>query len=242
MGGESEEAEGRGRWTALAVHLYTASGVVWAALAAMAIAEADYREAFLWLIVALVVDSTDGTLARRFKVRERWPGIDGRRLDDLVDYLNYTFLPLVLIAHGGWVTEPRIVWVAVAGVASLFGFANARAKEEREGFFLGFPSYWNIFALYVFLLGPHPLEVTVLMILLSVLTVLPVRFLYPSHSARWSRFFTWGGVVWAGLVTWLLLVLPDSHPHLVAVSAFYPASYCVLSFLEHVRSRKTREA
>jgi phosphatidylcholine synthase len=212
---------------------------VWAALTALSIAAGDYRKAFLWMMVALVVDSTDGTLARRFRVKEMWPEIDGRRLDDLVDYLNYTFLPLFMIAHAGWVTEPRVLWIGLAGVASLFGFANLGAKEDAAGFFLGFPSYWNVFALYLFLLGLGPWMATGLMVLLSLLTVLPLRFLYPSHSARWSRFFTWGGLIWTGLVTWILLSHPVTYPRLVLLSVLYPAAYCLLSFLEDLRSRRS---
>src|SRR5215470_11741560 len=62
------------------VHFYTALGLV--AGAGMAV---------------LIVEGTDGTLARAVKIREVLPGFDGRRLDDIVDFLNYTFLPLFLI-------------------------------------------------------------------------------------------------------------------------------------------------
>jgi phosphatidylcholine synthase len=222
----------------LAVHLYTASGAVWAALTALAIFRGDYRMAFLWMLTALVVDSTDGSLARRFRVKERWPGIDGRKLDDIVDYLNYTFLPLILIVHAEWVLEPRLLWIGLAAVASLFGFANVGAKEEDAGFFLGFPSYWNVFALYLFLLSPDPMTATAWALFLTVLTIVPLRFLYPSHSSRWNRFFTWGGLIWTVLVAWILLELPESHPEVAWISVTYPAAYCLLSFVEDIRARR----
>ncbi len=223
---------------ALSVHLYTASGAVWAALTALAISRSDYRMAFIWMLAALVVDSTDGTLARRFRVKVMWPSIDGRKLDDIVDYLNYTFLPLILIAHAGWVEEPRVLWIGLAAVASLFGFANVGAKEEDEGFFLGFPSYWNVFALYLFLLSPDPVTATAWTLFLTALTIAPLRFLYPSHSSRWNRFFTWGGLIWTAMAAWILLEQPESHPVLVWISALYPAAYCLLSFVEDFRTRR----
>ena len=52
-----------------AVHLYTASGAVLALLIVLAAIDGN-AVAALWLgLVALVIDGTDGMLARRFKVR-----------------------------------------------------------------------------------------------------------------------------------------------------------------------------
>ena len=70
------------------VHLYTASGIVLAFLAARSIIDFDYRTAFFWLWLQVVVDATDGLLARRFRVRERIPWFDGAKLDDIADYLT----------------------------------------------------------------------------------------------------------------------------------------------------------
>ena len=47
------------------VHLYTASGAVCAFLALNRIFYDRYRDAFFWLAFALVIDATDGLLARR---------------------------------------------------------------------------------------------------------------------------------------------------------------------------------
>ena len=138
---------------AVLVHLYTASGVLLALVAAMELCgpAPDPRRIFLALTAAVVIDATDGTLARRWEVKRVLPGINGRTIDDIVDYLTYTFLPLLLIWRMGWVPAPGAVWIAPAMVASLFGFANTGAKDEGEGFFLGFPSYWNVVAFYAVL-------------------------------------------------------------------------------------------
>ena len=82
---------------AYAVHLYTAMGLLCGALIAADIVQQNYRRAFLWMIVAVLIDATDGTFARKFRVKEVVPHIDGRKLDDIVDYVNYTFLPLLMI-------------------------------------------------------------------------------------------------------------------------------------------------
>src|SRR4051812_9416700 len=85
------------RLAAWAVHAYTASGAVLALLMVHFAYQGD-TERVLWLsLVAMVVDGTDGFLARRFRVKEVVPQIDGALLDNLVDYLTYAFAPMVLL-------------------------------------------------------------------------------------------------------------------------------------------------
>ena len=54
---------------AILVHLYTASGVLMAFFAAMELCAPapDPRRVFLALAAAVVIDATDGTLARRWR-------------------------------------------------------------------------------------------------------------------------------------------------------------------------------
>src|ERR671911_730004 len=142
------------RIAAALVHVYTASGVLLALAATIEICSAapDPRLVFLLLAAAVLVDATDGPLARRAEVKRWLPSIQGRTIDDIVDYLTYTFVPLLLVWRMGWVPEPAWVWILPALVASLFGFANTGIKDEAGGFFLGFPSYWNVVAFYAGLL------------------------------------------------------------------------------------------
>src|SRR5690242_5590893 len=67
--------------SAFAVHLYTASGAVLAFLIVLAAVRGDVLQA-LWLgLLALLIDGTDGWLARRVQVSRVLPWFDGRRLD-----------------------------------------------------------------------------------------------------------------------------------------------------------------
>ena len=68
------------RALAMSVHLLTASGALWALLTLDAIISGDYRMAFLWMFVAMFVDSVDGPLARKVDVKRHAPHIDGARL------------------------------------------------------------------------------------------------------------------------------------------------------------------
>jgi phosphatidylcholine synthase len=219
---------------AILVHLYTASGVLLAFFAAMELCAPapDPRRIFLALAAAVVIDATDGTLARRWEVKRVLPAIDGRIIDDIVDYLTYTFLPLLLIWRMGWVPAPGAVWIAPAMVASLFGFANTGAKDEGGGFFLGFPSYWNVVAFYAGffqrLYGPG--VNAAILLGLAVLTVLPVRFLYPNLAPRpWRVPVVAGAILWLGAMLWLLQDYPTAPARLVWLSLLYPAFYVGLS-------------
>jgi phosphatidylcholine synthase len=219
---------------AVLVHLYTASGVLFAMYVAMELTAPapDPRRMFLALAVAVVIDATDGTLARRWQVKRVLPAIDGRTIDDIVDYLTYVFLPLLLIWRMGWVPAPGWVWIAPALIASLFGFANTGAKDETGGFFLGFPSYWNVVAFYAgFVDRLYGLWVNgALLLLLALLTVLPVRFLYPNLAPRpWRGPVLAGAIVWLGAMLWLLRDYPGAPAALVWASLLYPAFYVGLS-------------
>ena len=222
------------RARAYAVHLYTASGVVIAFLAAAEICGAtpDPRWVFLLLTGAVLVDATDGPLARRWEVKRWVPSIDGRTIDDIVDYLTFTFLPLLLMWRMEWLPQPAAVWVLPALMASLFGFANSEAKDEGGGFFLGFPSYWNVVAFYAglwhHLYGPWVNAAVVLA--LAVLTVLPVRFLYPNLAPPpWRVPLLVGASGWVAVLLLMLRNYPRAPVWLVWLSLAYPAFYPALS-------------
>jgi phosphatidylcholine synthase len=232
---------------AYAVHLFTASGVVMAFLATAEVCAPlpDPRVVFGFLALQVLIDALDGPLARWFHVKVVLPQISGRTIDDLVDYLTYTFVPLLLVWRMGWVPEPAAAWVAPAMVASLFGFANAGAKDEADGFFLGFPSYWNIVAVYVGLwhaaVGPWP--GAILIAALTVLTVLPVRFIYPNLAPRpWRVPVLVGAAAWAGVMVWMVVRYPHVPSWVTAASLIYPAFYAGLSVWLDVRGRRARRS
>ena len=224
------------------VHLLTASGALAAfqATAEICAPGTDPRRVFLWLGLAVIIDAADGPLARRWRVKQTVPHIDGRTIDDIVDYLTFTFIPLLLLWRMGWVPEPAAAWIAPALVTSLLGFANMGAKQESAGFFLGFPSYWNVYAFYAGIAhawwGPWLPGLGVLAF--SALTVLPVRFVYPNLAPRpWRVPVIAGALVWTVLLALLLPAYPRPGAALVAASLVYPVFYFALSAHLDRRSR-----
>ena len=229
---------------AWSVHLYTAMGLVASAMIAALIVQGDpaaFRWAFVLMVVATIIDATDGTFARRFKVKEVTPGFDGRRLDDLVDFLTYTCLPLFLVWRAGILPEAWAGWLVVPLLASAYGFCQVSIKTD-DGFFLGFPSYWNLVAFYLYMLQPAPEVSLGLLLGLSFLTFVPLRYLYPSQPGRLNRISVLLGLPWIVLLGAILWMLSPSGPTteglvygLTLVSLFYPVYYMTASWVVSAR-------
>ena len=224
---------------ALCVHLYTAAGLLAGLMTLHFIIRDDYKLAFYWMFVAVVIDATDGTFARAVDVKRHVPWIDGRKLDDIVDFLNYTFVPIVMVWHADWLPAPAWLYCAFPLVASAFAFVHESAKQEERGFFQGFPSYWNIVVFYVALLQDkmNSIAIAGLLVFLSLLSVMPVGFVYPNRAPRWKLFFLGGAGIWAGILLAIVGAYPDVPMLWVVVSLIYPALYVVLSLYLDWRDR-----
>ncbi len=219
------------RLAARSVHVYTAIGAV-LALLMVHLSYAGRVEAVLWLfLVAMVVDGTDGMLARRLRVKELAPEIDGALLDNMVDYLTYVFAPVVLLWSIGRLPDGAwgAVVAAVPVLASCYQFTRTDAKGVDEHYFLGFPSYWNVAAFYVVVLGLGVTATTVLLLVLSVLVFVPVRYVYPSRTELlWTLNMALASL-WLLAYAAITAQLPDPPPWLLALSLGYLAYYLGLS-------------
>jgi phosphatidylcholine synthase len=218
------------------VHLYTASGFVLAFLATLATIDHDYRRAFLFLWLQVLVDATDGWLARHQRVAERAPWFSGGKLDDLVDYQCYVLVPALMVWRGPLVPETWATPIACAMlVASGFGFSRLDAKTA-DHFFTGFPSYWNIVVLYLFELGWTAWTNALILLAFTALVFVPIRFLYPSRTPVWPILMNGLGAVWGAAILAIAWCHPDAPRWLVAASLAYPGLYFGLSlWLEYGR-------
>jgi phosphatidylcholine synthase len=224
------------------VHLYTALGLVAAAGMAVLIVrggEEAFRAALGLMILATLIDSTDGWLARRARVKEFAPGFDGRRLDDLIDFQTYTSLPLLLIWRAGILTGGQAWWLLLPLLASAYGFSQVNAKTD-DGFFLGFPSYWNIVAFYLYLLRPPVWISLALIITLSLLTFVPWRYLYPSQRAPFSRLTNLLAIVWVASLLLILARVPDDSRWLILLSLAFPIYYMLMSWALTFHRRRAK--
>lgn len=216
------------------VHGYTALGLVCAGGIAVAIYEGtptSFAWAFLIMLIATLIDATDGTMARAIHIKEVLPHFDGRRLDDLIDFQTYTSLPLLLIWRADLLPPEWQPWLLAPLVASAYGFCQITAKTD-DGYFLGFPSYWNIVAFYLYLLHPPAWLTLTLILFFAVMTFVPARYLYPTHRGRLNRWTNLLGAVWTVLLGWILWHMLTGAPTetLTWVSLFFPAFYLGVSW------------
>lgn len=152
--------------------------------------------------LAVFIDSVDGSLARLWQVQRFAPQLDGRRLDDMVDYFTWVIVPVLALAY--WKLLPPGLW-AMPLLCSALGMAHQEAKTEDD-YFLGFPSLWNIVALYLWLWNLPPALNGAIVFTLSLAVLLPIRFIYPSKTRSFKKLnllvmTLWGVLVVLGLAS-----------------------------------------
>mgnify|MGYP003575442787 CR=1 FL=1 len=222
-------------WPAWCVHAYTASGAIMGLAGVLAVTAGDYREAFGWMFAATLVDGTDGVLARRARVKERTPTFDGARLDDIVDYLTFVFLPAFLLVHAGLLPGAAAVAVASAMLlSSAYGFASLDAKTS-DHYFTGFPSYWNIVALYVAVLGLAPWINAALVLGFAAMVFVRIGYVYPTPTPALRRTTLALMAAWGVMLLLIIWWMPQPPRLLVLASLVFPVYYTALSFALHAR-------
>jgi phosphatidylcholine synthase len=219
------------------VHLYTASSAVLGVWALYATFAHEWRLAMYLLMLTMVIDSTDGALARTARVRERIPWFDGRRLDDICDFFTYVLVPACFLIEAELLPHPA--WAAVPVVASCYGFSQDDAKTE-DHFFLGWPSYWNVVAMYLHLFGVAPALGLWIVLFFSAAVFAPLRYIYPSRTRQLRPLSLAVLGAWTVGFSWLA-VRPDPEPAWLWLSLLVgPGYYIGLSLLLNVP--RVREA
>ena len=231
------------RLKALGVHLFTATGAIWAVLALLAAVDGDWSTMFVWLIVAMVVDGIDGPLARRYRVKDNWPTYDGVAMDLMVDYITWIFIPaFALFKSGllpgwtGWVCTIAIVF------GSILYMADTRMKT-KDNSFAGFPACWNMLVLVLFALKPSYWVILALVIALTVAMFLPVKFIHPVRTERWQALSLPMMGAWVVFALWAIGV--DFHPQSWALWGLVVSSVWLLlagPLQQAIPSRKRQRA
>lgn len=201
-------------------------------MAILATADGDLRAAMGWLILALVIDGVDGTLARRARVKEVLPHVSGRDIDYVIDFAGYAIVPTYMLytAHlcGDW--DLPIAFAVLLTSAIYYGKGGMVSEDQ---YFVGFPVMWNLVAFYLIFVAHLTAAWNIGIILaLCLLHFIPIKFAYPSRTRKWR----WGSIsvtlvgVTAGLV--LLYCYPREYWALRAIvlgALFYFAVFAVLA-------------
>ena len=200
------------RIAALSVHLFTASGAVFAMLSMLAAANHQWSLMFLWLVVAFAVDGIDGPLARKFNVKNYASRFDGVLLDLIIDYLTYVFIPAFALFESGllpgwtgWVT------IIIITFASAMYFCDGNMKTKDNSFH-GFPGCWNMVALVMFAIQPNFWIILSLVTTLAIAMFLPLKFIHPVRTERWRHASLPITLLWISFAGWSAWVDFSSDP------------------------------
>ncbi|PRY79532.1 phosphatidylcholine synthase [Yoonia maritima] len=202
------------RSKALAVHLLTATGAVFAMLAMLAAVDEKWNMMFLWLVIAFFVDGIDGPLARRYDVKTNAPIFDGVLLDLIIDYLTYVFVPAYALFKSG-LLPGWTGWFAIIIITftSAMYFADTRMKT-KDNSFSGFPGCWNMLVLVIFALAPNFWVSLFLVASLAVAMFLPLKFVHPVRTERWRGVTLPMALAWTFFAGWAAWV--NFHPESLA--------------------------
>ncbi|HEY6392415.1 MAG TPA: hypothetical protein VIX89_14115, partial [Bryobacteraceae bacterium] len=110
------------------------------------------------------------------------------------------------------------------------------AKTE-DGFFLGFPSYWNVLAFYLYFLRPDSTLSLGIILLLAVLTFVPLRYFYPTQPGLWNRAICVLAALWGVSLIAILTLPAETRMPWLKVSLVFPVGYLVLSWGLELRKR-----
>lgn len=194
------------RWAGAGVHMFTALGIVCALLAMLAVLDGAYERAFAWLFVALFVDAVDGSMARAVDIEQNLPRFSGERLDLVIDYVTYVFVPVLALLHARLLegTLGHAVAMLIL-LSSLYHFADNDSKSA-DNCFVGFPAVWNIVAFCLFAWGVSSTIAAAVSVVLAGLAFVPMHWLHPMRVRRLLVLNV--GVTVAGLAAgmWVLWV------------------------------------
>jgi phosphatidylcholine synthase len=174
-------------------------------MATLAVGSGAWETVFAWLGLAIVIDGVDGALARRVRVRERLPRFSGDRLDLVVDYVTYVFVPTLALLQAGFLAG----WwgVTLAGLillSSLFHFCDT-ASKAGDNSFVGFPAVWNLVAFYIFAFDLSQAATAALVLACVALTFVPLKWVHPLRTVRLRPVTIGAAVLWglaAAVVLW----------------------------------------
>jgi len=189
----------------------------------------------------MLVDGLDGFLARLADTKTYASKFDGALMDNIIDYFTYVVVPALFlyasdVLPSGW----GIVGACAILLASAFQFSRTDAKTD-DHYFTGFPSYWNIVAIYTLILGLNPWANLVILLFLVVLVFVPIKYVYPTRSTQ-LRTLT---LVLIGIYTvmsiWALFVSFPTMPNWMILATFlFFGYYFALSIWLTFKTRKPK--
>ncbi|MCB0062803.1 MAG: CDP-alcohol phosphatidyltransferase family protein [Caldilineaceae bacterium] len=224
-------------WSA---HLFTATGAIWGLMALLAITNAQWLPAFGWMALAVFVDAFDGIWARRVHVKNVLPNFDGALLDNMIDFLNYVFIPAYFLYASNLLPQRyALIGAVLILLASSYQFCQDDAKTD-DHYFKGFPSYWNIMVYYMFIMGWAPWVNFWVLVVLSALVFVPIKYVYPTRTSMHKQLTMTLATLWGVINVAILVRYPERDQLLLWASLLFVGYYCWLSFYTMWLDRKAQ--
>ena len=207
----------------LALHAFTATGVLVGMAALVAVLDGSSRLAIIWLLVAQLIDGIDGPLARRWLPEEASTPFDGYVLDLVIDFVTCVVVPGAFLWHFDMVPHDRIGMVVLAAMLLVSSLWFSRTdQQDEDGWFRGFPAAWNMMIPTLWLLDV-PSSVTVVIIaLLSVATMAPLPFAHPVRVHQWRFWNITAMTIWIASVLSGTILSPGLPSMMMPVIAVGP--------------------
>ena len=189
------------------IHLLTGTGILMSFFSIISILNEDKLLTFLFLIIALFIDVIDGNLARKYNVKKFCPNIDGMMLDTIVDYINYVFIPCIIIYKFNYVPEQFEIIVPILILCiSLFSFSYMKIMTENY-LYVGFPSIWNVIVIYLSILDLNVWNNLFIFFILIILKIIPIKVIHPMRYKNNKRK---NSIIALGLIFISLILLLNS--------------------------------
>jgi len=198
------------RFLGILVHLLTGFGIVAGFFALIAVLNNNQKEAFLWLGLAFLIDSIDGTLARKFNVKKNLPNIDGKMLDSIIDFFNYVIIPSVMIYWFKYLPVQFNILIPVILIfISIYSYVNLNILT-KDNYYNGFPAIWNVVVLYFYIFETSQNTNLILLILLILLKFCPLKCIHPLKVKKLRYLSIIFTIIWF-LTSALLILLKQSN-------------------------------
>ncbi len=215
------------------VHLFTASGIVFALLAIIAVANHNFCWCMYWLIIAVIIDGVDGMLARKFKVKEVLPFMEGKNIDFVIDFATYAIIPGYFLYECFWMVDgvkyyvlPEPEWIRFSCVAVLLLVSAIYYGKEpmvsEDMYFIGFPVMWNAVAYFLFFIFRlDPWINFALIIFIAILHFVPLKYAYPSQNKKFQKINFLMVFIFLASNAGILYYYPDEPMWMRIISGLY---------------------
>ena len=226
---KSRSQDSSPRDMSLALHAFTATGVLVGMAALVAVLDGSARMAIIWLLVAQLIDGIDGPLARRLLPDEATTKFDGYVLDLVIDFVTCVLVPAAFLWQFRMVNHDRSGMIAIAALLMFSSLWFSRTdQQDDDSWFHGFPAAWNMVVPTLWLLDSSPTVTMVVVACLSILTLTNVQFAHPVRVIQWriwnmTAISVWVigvllGTIWSPQVPALVIALVVIGPVMVALA------------------------